>query len=299
MALKGAVATIVAVVFWAAPWGGAEPQSDLKGGGRNCLWRVSSSSTAVFILGSVHLMKPDAKAFSPVIEEAFEGSEIAVFEVDLGAEGSAEAALFMLSAGALPAGSSLSDVVSPETYRLAADRLGKAGMDITTMQKMRPWMIATTVALDELQRAGYSPTGGVDRHFYSRAVDDGLTIRGLETVRSQLELFRNLTPAQDEAFLVQTIKDLDAVIPMADELIGHWRAGRIDELTELLADGYDEFPDLFTKLVIDRNRNWMPVLEELLSGSHQAFVVVGALHVVGDGGLAQMLEEKGYRVEQL
>jgi len=244
-------------------------------------------------------MKRDDMAFSPVIEEAFEGSEVVVFEVDLGAEGSARAALQMLSAGILPDGTTLADVVSPETYELAAKRVGTAGLDFSTMQQMRPWMIATTVALDELQRAGYSPTEGVDRYFHLRAATAGLEIQGLETVASQLDLFRNLTPAQDEAFLVQTVKDLDSVIPAADELIAHWRAGRIGELEELLADGYDEFPDLFTKLVIDRNQNWMPALEEILAGSHQAFVVVGALHVVGDGGLAKMLEEKGYRVEQL
>jgi uncharacterized protein YbaP (TraB family) len=86
---------------------------------------------------------------------------------------------------------------------------------------------------------------------------------------------------------------------MADELVGFWRTGRIDKLAELLGDGYEEFPDLFTKLVTDRNRNWMPALEELLAGTRQAFVVVGVLHVVGDGGLAQMLSGKGYRVEQL
>jgi len=298
VAMRGAAAVVTMVCCAIAP-AADELDPDASRSGGNCLWRVSSASNEVYILGSVHLMRDDAEAFSVVIEEAFAGSEIAVFEIDLGAEGSAEAALQMLSAGALPEGSSLTDVLSPETYELAAGRLAAAGLDLSTMQRMRPWMIATTVALEELQRAGYSPSGGVDRHFHRRAVDEGLSIQGLETVQAQLDLFRNLTPAQDEAFLVQTLNDLDTIIPMADELIGYWRAGRIEELAELLADGYDEFPDLFTKLVIDRNRSWLPAIEELLAGSQQAFVVVGALHVVGDGGLAQMLENKGYVVEQL
>lgn len=299
MAMRGAAAAVLTIICCAVPSGASELDPDPSTSGTNCLWRVSSGSNEVYILGSVHLMQDDAEAFSDVIEGAFAGSEIAVFEVDLGAEGGAEAALQMLSAGALPEGSSLKDVLSPEAYELASERLAAAGLDITTMQRMRPWMIATTVALDELQRAGYSPAGGVDRHFYRRAVDAGLSIQGLETVQAQLDLFRNLTPAQDEAFLVQTLNDLDTIIPMADELIGHWGAGRIDALADLLADGYDDFPDLFTKLVINRNRTWLPAIEELLAGSRQAFVVVGALHVVGDGGLAQMLEEKGYAVEQL
>ena len=43
----------------------------------------------------------------------------------------------------------------------------------------------------------------------------------------------------------------------------------------------------------------MPQIEQLLSRTQPAFVVVGAAHLVGPDGLLALLAAKGYRVEQL
>jgi uncharacterized protein YbaP (TraB family) len=199
----------------------------------------------------------------------------------------------------LPEGRTLRDAVSAETYRLTAERLAAAGFDIGRVQRMRPWMVATTVALAELQRAGYSPADGIDRYFQRRAVDAGKRVEGLETMDFQLRLFSDLTPQEDEAFLIQTLRELEAVIPLLDELISGWQAGRVSEVEELLKAGYEDFPRLFDKLVTSRNRSWLPRLEQLLAGSERAFVVVGTLHLVGDQGVVELLRRKGYEVEQL
>jgi uncharacterized protein YbaP (TraB family) len=204
--------------------------------GSTCLWRVRSDTTTMYLLGSIHLMKPEAYPLPVVVETAFEASSRAVFEVDLGAEGTAGAALGALAAGLLPEGKTLRDVVSSETWRLVERSAAESGLDAGSLQRMRPWMVATTIALTELQRAGYSPADGVDRHFYRRALDGRKLVEGLETIEFQLQLMADLTPEQDEAFLRQTVHELDTVIPMVDEVIGLWRAGRVDQVTALLAD---------------------------------------------------------------
>jgi len=281
------------------PIGAGEISAGTSAPGQTCMWRVSSGTTVMYLLGSVHLLRSDDAFLSSDIERAFEQSEIVVFEVNFEAEDTAGAALRMMEASVLPEQKSLRDVVSPETYRMVERRFESMGLDVATMQQMRPWMVATTMALEELQRAGYSPTHGVDRSLYRRASESGLEIRGLETIQDQLSLFENMTPAQDEAFLVQTMKDLDTVIGMADEIVEMWRSGRTDELGAVLADGYDDFPELFARLVSERNRKWMPKLEELLAGTEGVFVVVGALHLVGDEGVIALLRQGGYTVEHL
>jgi uncharacterized protein YbaP (TraB family) len=267
--------------------------------GSTCLWRVRSDTTTMYLLGSVHLMKSDAYPLPVVIETAFQASSRAVFEVDLGAEGTAEAALGALAAGMLPEGRTLRETVSGDTWRLVEQHAESSGLDAGSLQRMRPWMVATTLALTELQRAGYSPLDGVDRHFYRRAVEAGTPVEGLETVEFQLQLMADLTPEQDEAFLRQTVSELETVIPMVDEIVALWRAGRAGEVAALLAEGYRDHPQLFERLVSDRNAGWMPRLEELLEGPGPVFVVVGALHLVGDGGVIERLRSEGYSVEQL
>jgi hypothetical protein len=56
---------------------------------------------------------------------------------------------------------------------------------------------------------------------------------------------------------------------------------------------------MYQRLLVDRNRNWLPTLEALFSRRGRAFIVVGAAHLVGPDGLLQMLKAKGYAVEQL
>jgi len=278
---------------------GGETPLDQSVGPKHCLWRVRSATNTVYLLGSIHIMRPDGFPLAVVIESAFASSSVAVFEVDLSAAGTVDTALGALAAGALPEGRTLADVVSPETYRLAQQRLAEAGYDMAGMQRMRPWMVATTVALAELRRAGYSPADGVDQHFQRRAVDAGMRVIGLETVDEQLALFADLTPEEDEAFLVQTLRELATLIPQVDELTAVWRSGRTAEVEALLAEGFAAFPRLYERLVVDRNRRWLPQIEALLAGDQRAFVAVGALHLVGERGVVELLRARGYQVEQL
>jgi uncharacterized protein YbaP (TraB family) len=52
-------------------------------------------------------------------------------------------------------------------------------------------------------------------------------------------------------------------------------------------------------MVEDRNQHMADVAEKFLKGKEQAFVVVGAGHMVGPGGMVRLLEKRGYKVEQV
>ncbi len=43
----------------------------------------------------------------------------------------------------------------------------------------------------------------------------------------------------------------------------------------------------------------MPAIEELLAGPRDAMVIVGAMHLVGEDGIVEMLRQRGYTVTQL
>jgi uncharacterized protein YbaP (TraB family) len=280
------------VAFAAIPCGADQTET-----GRSFLWRVQSETTTLHLLGSIHLMKPEDYPLSPAIEGAFENARIVVFEVDLSRL--TEASLQLLARGTLPEGQSLRDVLSPETYEEVAARIEEMGMDITGFAKMRPWLLAVTLTSIELMRAGYTQASGVDVYFYDRAVSDGKDTVGLETVEFQVGLFAEFGEGEDEEFLRYTIRELDTVIPLVDELLANWRKGRVDEVGRLLTEAYQEYPELFEKLVSDRNLSWLPRLEELLAGDQEAMAVVGCLHLVGEKGLVELLRSRGYRVEQL
>jgi len=190
-------------------------------------------------------------------------------------------------------------VVSPDTYRLVGERLEELGLDHEGFSKMRPWMLAVTLTGFELTRAGYSQAEGVDVHLFERARADGKEVIALETVEFQVGLFTGMPEGISEAFLRHTLDELDSVIPQVDEIIDFWQAGDVDKVEGLLGEAYAEYPDLFRRLVSDRNRTWLPRLEALLAGERPAMAVIGALHLVGEQGVVELLLRAGYAVEQL
>jgi uncharacterized protein len=59
----------------------------------------------------------------------------------------------------------------------------------------------------------------------------------------------------------------------------------------------DESPELFGVIITDRNRNWLPRIEQMLADPEKDYLVVtGALHMVGPQGLVELLRSRGYRI---
>jgi len=260
------------------------------------MWKVENGGTTLFLLGSIHALKGDAYPLPPAIEAAFDEAEVAVFEVDL--TDMTKAALKMMSAGSLEKGLTLREVVGPETWSEFERHVGGLGFNASLYQGMKPWMAALTVAAFELTKHGYLATEGLDTYFSERAVETGKQRMALETAEFQVGLFADLSPEHSLAFLRYTLEDLDAMIPEMDRLYRDWRVGNVDAVEEAMLEGFEEFPDLSKKMVSDRNRAWMPQIEELLAGDLDAIVVVGSAHLVGEEGVVNLLRQKGYIVEQ-
>jgi len=155
-----------------------------------------------------------------------------------------------------------------------------------------------TITALAMTEAGYLPSAGIDAYFSRRAEETGKERIALETVEFQVGLFADLTAEQSLAFLRFTLVDLETVVPELDKLLAHWRAGNVAAVEALMGEGFDDFPELLDKMVTDRNRAWMSPIEELLAGDSDAMVVVGALHLVGEDGVVNLLRKKGYTVER-
>ena len=95
-------------------------------------------------------------------------------------------------------------------------------------------------------------------------------------------------------FLDLTVDESHDAESETDELLAAWRAGDTKRLADMLSDEYQSFPELYRALVTDRNKRWLPQIERFLKDDHDYLVVVGALHVVGDHGLLEMVRHDGY-----
>jgi uncharacterized protein YbaP (TraB family) len=82
-------------------------------------------------------------------------------------------------------------------------------------------------------------------------------------------------------------------------MVGAWRAGSLDDLTQSLMSEFSDFPGLYDALVAKRNNAWVGEIERLLGQSANTLIVVGALHLVGQDSVIELLRARGHRIESL
>lgn len=265
---------------------------------RDFLWKVSGPAGTVYLVGSVHLLTKDFYPLSPAIEAAFKDSDLLVEEVDFAELMSPDAQMRMLARGMLPGNTRLDAVVSPATFTLVTARAAELGLPVDPLKRFKPWSLALMLASLEWQKAGFDGELGLDRHFYDQARAAGKRVQGLETAEFQISRFDGMSMDQQERLLAGTLKDLDHEMANLTTLVQSWKAGDAAAIERIVLKDIGQDPVMYRRLLVERNRNWMPQIEQLLSRPRPVFVVVGAAHLVGPDGLVGLLKAKGYRVEQ-
>lgn len=274
----------------AAPAPAAEPQ-------HHSLWSLKGKTNTVYLLGSVHFLNA-SEQLPAALENAYRDAEVLVMEIDMDDLDPAETQRTTMELGMQPAGQSLQQQLGQATYARLETRAREVGIDPALLNRFRPWFAGMTLMQLQLMKMGLAPAAGVEQRFTTRATADKKPIHGLETLREQLGMLAGLPEKQQREFLLYSIEDADRMEEEIDDLLKAWRRGDTKALAQLLAEGFDRYPDLYRPLTTDRNRRWVPQVEDLLDDREDYLVVVGTLHLVGKDSLIDLLEGKGHRVLQ-
>lgn len=282
-----------------APAAAAAPTADSLQP-RHFLWRVEGDGGHAWLLGSLHYGHPDLYPLPTVIEEAFDTSGALVVEANVRDADPAEMLALLSEQGVYNDGSTLRDHLAPEAWDRLEAVLGELGLPPEIILHQRPWLASLTVTALALKRAGLDESLGIDRHFLERA-GSGKPILELESVRGQIRLLQELTEADQERMLEQTLADLDAVQPYFTALADAWTRGDAEALRLLTLEQMAREPGgkaLQERLFTERNAAMAGRVTELLRQGGSYFVVVGAGHLVGSNGIVARLQRQGYRVRQ-
>jgi uncharacterized protein len=261
------------------------------------LWSLKGKTNTVYLLGSVHFLS-EAEKLPAVLEDAYRDSEVLLMEIDMDDLDPAETQRITLELGMQPAGQSLQQQLGQPTFAKLETRAKEVGVDPALLNRFRPWFAGMTLMQLQLMKMGLAPTAGVEQRFTARATADKKPIHGLETLRDQLGMLAGMPEKQQREFLLYSIEDADRMEEEIDELLSAWRRGDTKALEQLLAEGFERYPDLYRPLTVDRNKRWLGQVEDLLDDRDDYLVVVGTLHLVGKDSLIDLLEGKGHRVLQ-
>jgi len=265
---------------------------------QHILWSLQGKTNKVYLLGSVHLLK-ESETLPAAIDSAYADAEKLVMEIDMDDLDPAEMRQAVTDLAMLPADQTLQQQLGAQTYEQFTTKARAMGIEPAMLDHFRPWFAAITLVQLQLMKMGLDPESGVERRLTARAAGDGKPIEGLETAREQLEIMARLPEKQQREFLLYSVEDAERMASEVDKLVAAWRRGDATQMAKLLQEGFDEYPDLYRPLTVDRNRKWIPQIERLLEGRDDYLVVVGALHLVGTDSVIDLLERKGYKVNQL
>lgn len=270
-----------------------------RAAGQSFIWKVNGpKGGTVYVAGSLHLLTREYYPLAPAFDQAFTQADLLVEELDLGDMQKPEAQMQMLTRGMMPAGQTLDAVLSPATLAQVREKVTELGLPLAPLQLFKPWSLALTLQGLEWQKAGLDPELGLDKHFYDRAKQAGKSVQGLETLDFQLAQFDGMSMPEQDRLLASTLKEMATTKESVESLAQAWKAGDAAAIERLTLADMKAEPVVYQRLLVDRNRTWLPKIEALFSRPAPALVIVGAAHLVGSDGLLSQLRAKGYTVVQ-
>src|SRR4051812_25322141 len=204
---------------------------------RHPLWKVEGKSSVVYLLGSMHLLKPEDYPLPNVIEAAFTNSQIAMFEADIDELLSGETQVKFMSEGQLPDGQTLRSYLSPPTYAAFSTRVGQMaplpGMS-SLLDNFKPGVAAAMLETMAWLKLGFDPGESMDKRFYDRAKQGGKQIVPLESVDVQLGMLTGVPVVESEGLIKSTLMEIADMERSSREVVSAWKSGDSAKLDALL-----------------------------------------------------------------
>ena len=262
------------------------------------LWTIQGRHNRVYLFGSVHMLGDTDFAFPGSPESrlgaAYRDAEALIMEVPPGETASPEMLTATAARAIDPDGRGLDDLLGDEAAAVHA-AAEKRGIDLAPLAPFEPWFASLVVTVQSAMKQGLAAEHGVEQLVAAAAARDHKPVTGLETADGQLQLFDRLPSGLQAQLLLKTIEESDEDGAKLDELVDAWKRGDLGALDGLMSQEFEEFPELRTSLVVDRNRRWVEQILPLLDDGRDYLIVVGALHLVGADGVPALLLRRGVR----
>jgi uncharacterized protein YbaP (TraB family) len=279
---------------------GLVPATTLADGGHPLsLWQIQGDTNRIYLLGSIHLLREQDHPLPSAIYDAYEDADKLIMELDMDDLDPVEGQTLSNQLGLIQDGRTLRDLMG-ETLYAEAEVLAEAmQVPLALLAQSEPWYAAMNIEIMLLMRIGFNPQFGVETSLMNLAVAESKEILGLETLRQQLEFLDGLSDAAQRDMLMQALSEGVGMQETMDSMIDAWRTGDVEYLEDNLLTDMQDYPELNRVIVDDRNLDWTNQIEALMDDEIDYLIIVGALHLVGNNGVPNLLSERGHEVVQL
>ncbi|MES2643517.1 MAG: TraB/GumN family protein [Myxococcota bacterium] len=250
------------------------------------LWRVEKAGHTSHLLGTCHVGVSLDYALPKPHDAALDRARVVYTEAELNMDDIGGLVGLLWTAGP-----GLSTRISEDRWRAVAYAV-RDTLPAPLFEHLEPWALATIIPMATTTGGmdGFTK-GSMDVEVQKRAKARRIEVRHVETMAEQAALLS----AWNDTFLESIGPTTTDTGSAANDALTAL-CMRADLTTaDLILDADDPISEA---LLPARNRAWMPKLLPALAEG-DAFVAVGAAHMLGESGLVALLQAEGFTVSQL
>lgn len=280
---------------------------------RPLLYKVTDEDgSIVWLFGSIHVGKESYYPLPDYVIAAYESSDSLAVEFDLKEFSEDLAAQTKAMSIFIDHKNKISLKINEETYNKAVNILNDNGIYSPLLDLYIPIMWSSLIDNLLYEKMGVRSDLGIDTNMIDLAYEDEKTVIGIESAEFQYTLLAGFSDELQEKLLEDSIKAYEGfengdpeVIEAFNSLVSAWEAGDEGAFELALREDYEFeskeeellYAEYEKALVTDRNLSMTDFAEDALESNDEVFICVGAVHVVGEGAMADLLAERGYTVE--
>ncbi len=253
------------------------------------LWRISRPGyPASHILGTMHISNRAAFRYIDQLTRYVLDAQLFVAETDIRAM---HEKMSHPDAMHIPMGKTLHDLISPKKYKKIHQLCLKVfKLDLDTMSNMPPVLIINLL-MQQLMQKDYQHS--LDAHLWQIADQQGLILKGLESVEDQQEVFDQMSLQWQTKQLLSMLSNISKFRKSTRMMMQMYER---QEIFKLYRYTKKQLGGMRKILLYDRNQKMLDVLLDYLP-QHKCFIAVGAAHLPGYRGLLRQIKHAQYRVE--
>lgn len=254
------------------------------------LWKIEGDGVqkGCYLFGTMHLIEKEYFLFPKQLEKAFSKADVLVMELP-GLPNQLEAMKY-LKLDNETFFDYFSESQSDSIIEWVKNHIGMSEESFrANFTKLKPFAVSQLAT----QMHFIGKTESYEITFDKLARENGMKIRGLETVAEQMQIFDDLTREQQAEMVMSSVRNPNEGIEMTRETMQVYASQEVDSLYMMIEEQGEIFSDEQAAFLDDRNKRWIPQIEAYIK-ENRTFIAVGAGHLGGPNGVIRLLEERGY-----
>ncbi len=267
------------------------------------LWKITGNDLekVSYLYGTIHMIAKDDFFVTENTEKAIAETDRMTFEINMEDMNNMGMMMSMMMNAFMKDGGSLKKLLTEEEYALVKVKFDDLGLPIALFDKVKPMFTSMMTSMD---MSGGNPMEGqegvvsYEMEFMEKAKKQKMEMQGLETVEYQMSMFDSIPYEVQAQMLVESVQGGDMAAAQTDqmaEMVNLYKTQNLNGLSELISaeeGGMGDYEDI---LLVNRNKNWIPIMSEQMK-TKPTFFAVGAGHLGGKEGVIRLLRNAGYTV---